>query len=95
MVKPFEDDTNETKQEEVVAPEPAVQRQTYEYALFLRNKASGECKVQQISVDTCDGENVLTARALFDKLSANTNLFEEGYSLVGMNIINCKPFIGG
>lgn len=56
---------------------------TYTYHLFLRNPKTGECKVQDISVDS---DGYMDANTLFKKLEANPEQFEEGFTVVGLNV---------
>ena len=62
----------------------------YCYALFLRRKDTGECQNQLIEVETDDGEDILTFHSLIEKLKRNTNLFDNGYTLISMMVVEVK-----
>lgn len=56
---------------------------TYKYHLFLRNPETQDCKVQTIEVDN---DGFMDANKLFTKLHENPEQFDEGYTLVGLNV---------
>lgn len=58
-------------------------KKEYNYHLFLRHPETGHCKVQTIVV-TNDG--YMDCNLLFRKLTHNTEVFEAGYSLIGLNV---------
>lgn len=60
---------------------------TYKYALFLRCKATGECKNMVIDVDADEGVECLTIHSLINKLSHTTRLFPAQYTLISMMVI--------
>lgn len=60
---------------------------TYQYALFLRNKHTSECKNMIISVDSDEHSDCITATRLFEKLESNTSILPEGFTLISMMVI--------
>lgn len=61
---------------------------TYIYIVFLKCPKTDKCINQEIAIDA-DNE-FLSARDLFSKLDANNALFEEGYTLIGLNVADVR-----
>lgn len=59
---------------------------TYRYALFLRCKATGECKNMIIDVDADEGLECLTIHSLINKLSHTTRVFPAQFTLISMMV---------
>lgn len=55
----------------------------YTYHLFLRHPENLDCIVQTITVGN---DGFMDANTLFKKLEANPKQFQEGYTLVGLNV---------
>lgn len=58
---------------------------TYIYIVFLKHPVTNNCFSQEIEVDSTN--DYLSAIELFEKLSSTGNqIFEEGYTLIGLNV---------
>lgn len=58
-------------------------KKSYQYHLFLRNPLTGDCRVQDITVDH---EGFMDANTLFRKIECHHELFETGYTLISLNV---------
>lgn len=57
-------------------------KKSYQYHLFLRNPLTGACEIQDITVEH---RGFIDANTLFKKLADHPELFEKGYTLIGLN----------
>ena len=58
-------------------------KKSYEYHLFLRNPLTGDCVIHDITVEH---KGILDANTFFKKLAEHPELFETGYTLIGLNV---------
>lgn len=64
---------------------------TYQYAVFLRNPITKECKNMVISVDSDEDQESLTIHSMMMKVAKLTRIFPSGYTLVSMMVIDVIP----